>query len=147
MPDVKDVPGFTDREKGKIQLRLNSADVEAALHEAIHLNSSKFFQNNFGHNCNEGVTEHFTEQVLAEQKLSVGRAYRDQLKMAKSLIAVFDEDQVGKAYFQGDFSMYKQVVAALSKTDEFSSWRGHISSDKPADWEKATEQLKRAFGK
>jgi hypothetical protein len=147
MPDVKDVPGFTDREKGKIQLRLNSADVEAALHEAIHLNSSKFFQNNFGHNLNEGVTEHFTEQVLAEQKLSVGRAYRDQLKMAESLIAVFDEDQVGKAYFQGDFSIYKQVVAALSKTDEFSSWRNHINSDKPADWEKATEQLKRAFGK
>ena len=147
MPDVKDVPGFTDREKGNIELRLNVADVEAALHEAIHLNSSKLFQNTFGHDWNEGVTEYFTEKVLAEQKLSGGRAYRDQLKIAESLIAVFDEDHVGKGYFQGDLSMYKQVVAALSKMGEFSSWHDHINSDKPADWGKATEQLKRAFGK
>lgn len=150
MPDVKDVPGFTDRDKGQIELRLHSADIEAALHEGIHLNSAKMFQDHFGHPYNEGVTEYFTEKVLAEQKTVGGaRAYRSELKIAEALIAVFDEDQLGKAYFKGDTSMYRKVVAALNKsgTTDFSTWYTRINSDVPADWERSVEQLKHALGK
>ena len=92
--NVDEVPGFVDRsEKQPIKLRLpgknsnrqlvTAATVEAAVHETMHLNSSTSFQQNFGHPYNEGVTDNFAEVVLG----SSGKAYRDQLELAKGLIA------------------------------------------------------------
>ena len=149
LPDVKDVPGFTDRKAGKIELKAHVADVEAALHEAIHLNSGRQFQDHFGHPANEGMTEHFTEKVLDEQQLKSGRAYRDELKIADGLITVLDEDQVGRAYFNGEIAAYRSVLQTLGKMSNtgFSTWYDLINSEKAADWEKATKLLKQAFGK
>ena len=145
MPDVKDVHGFTDRDAGEIKLKLNSANVEDALHEGVHLNSSAQFQRSFGHAFNEGVTEYFSEKVLAEQGLSGGKAYRDEMKLADGLVALLGEDQVGRAYFQGDLTAYKTIIKALG--NNVPSWRHKIVSKDPADWEAASAQLKQAFGR
>ena len=143
MPDVKNVPGFTDREKGKIVLKLRSADIEAAIHEAIHLNSSAMFANHFGHACNEGLTEYFTEKVLAEQGLGRGRAYRDELKLAKGVISVLKEDPIGRAYFKGETKAYAGLLAKLNSSKEgFSAWHKRMNSDKTTDWEEAVKQMK-----
>jgi Domain of unknown function (DUF4157) len=141
----EEVGGFTDRKAGEIHLRFHTADVEAALHEAVHLNSSTKFQGNFGHPCNEGVTEYFTQKVLDEQGLKPGKAYADQMKIAEGLIAALDENQVGNAYFKGDLAAYKAVVKALG--NDFSTWHSHINSNDPADWEQATALVKKALGK
>ena len=141
----EEVGGFTDRKAGEIHLRFHTADVEAALHEAVHLNSSTKFQGNFGHPCNEGVTEYFTQKVLDEQGLKPGKAYTDQMKIAEGLIAALDENQVGNAYFKGDLAAYKAVVKALG--NDFSTWHSRINSNDPADWEMATALVKKALGK
>ena len=147
MPDVKDVPGYTDRKSGVIELKLNSADVEAVLHEAVHLNSSELFAKNFGHALNEGVTEYFAEKILSEQGLSGGRAYRDEYKLAQQLVATFNEEQVANAYFKGDHTMYKAILAkfSASNTTGFATWRKNVLSDKKADWDNAAQQLKTLF--
>lgn len=141
------VGGFMDRKAGKITMKARSADVEGAVHEAVHLNSGATFQNYFGHPSNEGVTEYFTEKVLKEQKLASGQAYRDELKMAEGLVSAFDEGQVGRAYFQDEGTAYKTVREELGKKSAFGTWFKQSRSDDPADWVKATNLLKGALGK
>lgn len=148
-PDVKDVPGFTDRDTGKIEMRLG-ATVEAALHEGIHLNSAAQFQTDFGHACNEGVTQFFTNAVLTEQGLSVGVAYPKELAMAQDLISLLTEDMVGKAYFKGDRAAFAAVTKAISDskgTVKYMAWKDLMNSDKPPDWVTGINQLKTLFGK
>ena len=146
--DLKTVGGFTDRKAGQIHLLNHVSDVEVLLHEAIHLNSEAPFQNNFGHYLNEGVTEHFTQAVLKEQKRDAGTAYPDELAMAESLISDLGEDQVGKAYFQGNLDAYRSVVAAFSSSKDrsaFSNWHTHVNSSDHKDWKTAAAELHTAL--
>lgn len=146
--DLTKVGGFTDRKAGQIHLLNHVADVEALLHEAIHLSSAAQFQNNFGHYYNEGVTEYFTEAVLAEQQLKPGQAYRDQLAMAQGLISDVHEPLVGEAYFQGKMGAYSKVAQAFSRgTDRsaFQTWQSHATSADHKDWQDATQRLHAAF--
>jgi hypothetical protein len=142
--DVDQVPGFVDRRADQpIKLRTQGrndkgamvlgATVEVALHEAIHFNSSRLLQASFGHNYNEGVTQYFVEAVLNEQGLTHGRAYPEKLKLAQGLIAALGpdgEDQVGKAYFNGDSALWLRLVAAHD-TPEFAAWREAAAKDPP----------------
>jgi hypothetical protein len=146
--DLKTVAGFTDRKSGQIHLLNHIADVEVALHEAIHLNSNAQFQSNFGHHLNEGVTEHFTQVVLKEQKLDPGEAYPDELAMAEGLISVLGEDEVGQAYFQGKLDAYRKVLAAFSGGNDrsaFQTWHNRVTSSDHKDWKAATTQLHAAL--
>jgi len=148
--DLKTVGGFTDRKAGKVHLLNHVSDVEAALHEAIHLNSQAQFQNNFGHYMNEGVTEHFTRAVLAEQNLQPGQDYPNELAMAEGLIADLGEDLVGQAYFQGKMDAYQKVLAALSHDKDprsFTTWHDHVNSSDRNDWKNATAQLHAALSR
>ena len=54
--------------------------------EAIRRVSATSFQQAFGHWYNEGVTHYFTEVVLGAS----GKAYRDQLALAKGLITALN---------------------------------------------------------
>ena len=146
MPDVKDVPGFTDRDNDRIVLKARSADIEVAVHEAVHFNSSKTFDQQFGHAMNEGVTEYFTEKVLAEQKLGTGRAYRDELNLAKSFITSVGEDAAAECYFEGKLDVSRTVTRAFSGGN-YSEWRKLVMSDKPEDWKKSAGLLKKVMGK
>lgn len=142
--DLKTVAGFTDRKTGQVHLLNHIADVEVALHEAIHLNSSAQFQNNFGHHLNEGVTEHFTQAVLKEQGLKPGEAYPDELAMAEGLISDLGEQLVGEAYFQGKLDAYRRVTDVFSHGKDrsaFQAWHDRATSADHKDWEAATAQL------
>jgi len=156
--NVDEVPGFTNRKaKTPIVLRsqgknkqgqiVSGATVEVALHEAIHFNSSEIFQANWGHNYNEGVTERFTEDVLAEQLLPPGRAYRDNLMLADGLIAALGqsgEDQIGQAYFKGDTTLWQRIVNSNRKED-IETWRKAAAKD-PPDWNQANKLLTALLG-
>ena len=88
---------------------MTAATFEAAVHEVLHLNSATVFQKDFGHNYNEGVTEHFAELVLGES----GKAYREQIQLAEGLISALGADgqkQVGKAYFKGETDLYNKIL-------------------------------------
>lgn len=150
---VDEVPGFVDRtQKKPVRLRLpgrnaarqlvTAAQFETAVHETIHLNSNANFRNNFGHSYNEGVTQYFTELVLGES----GKAYRDRIRLAEGLLAVATEDDIGKAYFQGDRALYTMVVKALGQkgTTGFSDWF-KAREKEPPDWQTANSLLQSAF--
>jgi len=148
---VDQVPGFVNREeKEPIKLRLPgrssknqlvvAANFETAVHETVHLNSSTRFQQDFQHNLNEGVTEHFTEVVLGEP----GKAYHDNLKMADALILALGEDMVAKAYFQGDREALLTVMRAFNRDNQsrldFVAWQRARDKD-PPDWQTANRLL------
>lgn len=157
--NVDEIPGFVNRaEKKPIKLRapgsssktkqpVVAATYEVAVHETVHLNSKTDFQSYFGHPANEGVTEHFTEQVLGES----GKAYRDQLSMARGLMTAFDpggEQQVGLAYFKGAKSLWDKTTAAFgtaNANEAIRKWQAKSSSDKPADWPVANQLLTAAL--
>jgi hypothetical protein len=156
--NVDEVPGFVDRgAKQPIKLRLPgtvekqgkqqlvvAATYEAAVHETIHLNSSTKFQHDFGHNLNEGVTQHFTEVVLGAS----GKAYSENLKMAETLISLLTEDVVARAYFQGDSEAFDKVRHAFDRDNQsrldFQAWQ-RARDKKPPDWEAANRILTDAF--
>jgi hypothetical protein len=152
--NVDEVPGFVNREeKEPIKLRLPgkssqghlvvAANFETAVHETIHLNSSTQFQQDFGHNYNEGVTEHFTEMVLG----GPGKAYREHLHLADGLISLFNEDMVAKAYFQGDRQIHDAVMLAFNRNNQsrldYVAWQ-HAREKKPPDWATANRLLTNA---
>jgi hypothetical protein len=97
---------------------------------------------------NEGVTEHFAQAVLKEQKRDAGTAYPDEWALAESLISDLGEDLVGKAYFQGDTEAYRSVLSALSRGKDqsaFTSWHTHVNSSDHKDWKTAATELHAAL--
>ncbi len=147
MPDVKDVPGYTDRANNSIELKQRSATLEVIIHEAVHFNSSEAFASAFGHAMNEGITEYFTEAILGEQKLGSGRAYRAELKLATAFVTSVGEEAAAKAYFHGDRSAQSTSLSALNKVNSYSKWRAAVMSDKEANWVQAAQLLTAAMGR
>jgi hypothetical protein len=157
--NVDEVPGFVNRdEKQPIKLRLpgknsanklvSAATVEAAVHEAIHLNSSTSFQSDFGHAYNEGVTEYFTEVALGAS----GKAYRDELELAKGLVAALPggEAAVAKAYFTPSESQKLKVQIArafgtANQARDYRAWQHRSASDNREDWKVAKDLLTAAL--
>ena len=69
--------------------------------------------------------------------------------MANTLISVLGgDDLVGKAYFNGKYiDLNKAIMDAFNRTHgAFTSWKRAIESDDPADWKRANQLLKTAFG-
>jgi hypothetical protein len=158
--DVDSVPGFVNRaEKKPIKLRapgtneknqpVVASNVEHAVHETIHLNSQTTFQSYFGHPCNEGVTEYFTEMALG----GPGQAYRDQLSMAKGFMAAFGtggEAVVAKAYFHGASDLFNRIAQAFGTANsnrDLRGWQKKMQSKDPADWQQANTLLANALKK
>ena len=156
--DVDQVPGFVNRKDQKpIKLRLpgrNSkkqlvvaSTIEAAVHETVHLNSHTQFQTDFQHPYNEGVTEYFTELVLGTS----GRAYRDELELAKGLIAGLGangERDVAEAYFKGMRTLYVRVARAFGTANtahDYREWQSRSRSKNRDDWKVASELLAAAL--
>jgi hypothetical protein len=74
-----------------------------ALHEGIHKYSSIALQNAVGISVNEGFTQIFTDDVLAEHGLgSVSHAYGAELECAKIVLGWINNDKpaLARAYFQ-----------------------------------------------
>ena len=104
--------GFYHPGTDSIHLR-PAANVGHALHEAIHKFASRGFRNLFGGFLDEGVTQYFTDLVLAEQELAPGGAYENELRCAKHLALLFTPDIVARAYFQGDQTLANAMVRRL----------------------------------
>lgn len=94
--------GFYHRKTDSIHLRPD-ATLGHALHEGVHKYSSAALQSLLGVFVNEGITQHFTDAVLADHSLTgkVGHAYADQLSAAKKLASWVSPAQLGRAYFMG----------------------------------------------
>lgn len=148
------VKGFTDLKSGEIRLRERVANVESAVHEAVHLNSKQssnpavsFFQREFSHPLEEGVTQYFTNRVLAEQKIGSGSAYPDQLALAQAMVDVLNDGPVGKAYFNGDHGARDAIIAAFNKSRlNYTDFLKGLNGRDKKDWQSAATLLKRAFG-
>jgi hypothetical protein len=155
---VQKVPGYTDRnDKDKpIKLMtsgnfnkeyLKGATFEAAVHETIHLNSNHpLFENQFGHNYNEGVTEYFTLKVFGVQ---TGKAYPDELALAKGLVTAFSERDVAAAYFKDQaHNLFARAYRAFGNSSgnppPFVQWQLKSKTDDPKDWKEADRLLQTA---
>lgn len=115
------VYGFYHRKSDSIHLRPD-ASVGHALHEGIHKYSSVLLQVILGIFVNEGITQKYTDQVLAEHGVpgKVNHAYGPQLEAAEVLAGWFTADDFAKAYFQGQgvSKIRDRVVAELAVTTQ-----------------------------
>lgn len=111
--------GFYHRRTDSIHLPPD-AKFGDALHEAIHKYSAVAIQNALGVFINEGFTQHFTDQVLAERSLgSASNIYGPNLKCANIVLSWINNDEaaLGRAYFQGDANpLLREVMRRLSLT-------------------------------
>ena len=156
--DVDTVPGFVNRRAKKpIKLRrpgknssnqlVVAATFEDAVHETVHLNSQTNFQAQFSHAYNEGVTEYFTELALG----AAGRAYRDELELAKGLIMALGsngERDVGEAYFRGTITLRDRIFRAFGTANSarnFREWHNRSTSRNREDWKVANRMLASAL--
>ena len=98
-----DIGGFYDRANNAIHVRSRSR-FGHALHEAMHKLANPAFRGYWGDKINEGVTQYFTDCVLREQGLPVGKdhKYQDHLVCARKLVTATSRDIVAREYFLGD---------------------------------------------
>jgi hypothetical protein len=104
--------GFYHRRTDSIHLP-RDANFGQALHEGIHKYSSVAIQNALGVFINEGFTQLYTDDVLAEHGLgSMSHAYGRNLKCARIVLRWINNDMVslGRAYFRGDANPLLQEV-------------------------------------
>jgi hypothetical protein len=164
--NVDEVPGFVYRSDKDTPIRLRlpgdnktAATFEAAIHETIHLNSAYDdsrnvgkFQNKFGTNYNEGVTEYFTERVLGSaEKLASGAqgvADRGQLALANGLVKAIGESDVADAYFKDQAeNLHLRIEKAFmaATPNALPDWLQKRSSKNAQDWKRADELLQAAL--
>jgi hypothetical protein len=125
--DLAHIPGFYDRDNRVIRMREDRATPEVALHERLHSLSQGIGP--FG-GLSEGITQYFTEKVLAEQKLPKGKAYPDQLAAARALVALVGDEVVAKAYFDGDpKTLFAAIRAAKPGFDAAAFAKGIAARD------------------
>ena len=104
--------GFYHRATDSIHLSPD-ANFGHALHEAVHKYSSIAIQSALGLFINEGVTQYFTDSVLAERSLgNSSNIYGPNLKCAKTVLGWINNDEkiLARAYFRGDANPLLQEV-------------------------------------
>ena len=110
--------GFFHRKTDSIHLPPNP-HFGHALHEGIHKYSSIALQNALGVYINEGFTQIFTDDVLAEHGLgSFSHEYGEHMKCANIVLKWMNNDKaaLGRAYFQGSAdanTMMQEVMRKL----------------------------------
>ena len=99
-PAIKEVRGLTQqKDPHNILLRRQISNVGDALHEAIHRVSFPGFTT-VNKAFDEGTTEHFTRNVLAEAELDPPKNKYDRpWRSVEQLISLVGEPLVGEAYF------------------------------------------------
>jgi hypothetical protein len=105
--------GFYHRSTDSIHLPPRAA-FGHALHEGIHKYSAAVVLGALGQSLNEGITQYFTDQVLAEHKVE-GEAkheYGPQLECAKIVLTWLpDRDKtLAEAYFQGKATVMAEAI-------------------------------------
>jgi hypothetical protein len=103
---------FTDLDAGVIYLNESRGDPGTAIHEALHLHSSKGWVSDHHPKINEGVTEVFTRRVCEKSSIPRGDDYQDHFNAIEALLKYTTVEALAKAYFQNDTS---QVAADLCK--------------------------------
>jgi hypothetical protein len=104
--------GFYHRRTDSIHLP-SDAKFGHALHEGIHKYSSVAVQNGLGVYFNEGVTQYFTNRVLAEHpELGTVAAYDDELACARIALRWINDDvaMFARAYFGGEVNPLATAV-------------------------------------
>jgi hypothetical protein len=118
--------------------RINPTTV---LHEGMHFYSNLNWKNTTGFNANEGVTEYFTRQVVAKEKLPARTNYEDQFKEIEALVGVVGDDKMRAAYFNGDVEGVKKALDAAAGAGAFDRW---VAAMKDSKWSDARKALTKA---
>lgn len=131
----KSAGGFYHRKSDVIHLPPRPL-LESMLHEAIHKFSSDFRTSGF---INEGLTQLFTNIVLAENGLAKGIAYPDQTKVAEAISKKIGLANLAKIFFTGKFV---DLDAALAKSVSNFSTRDFILMASKKETAKLLQYLK-----
>src|SRR6266542_490790 len=123
------------RDGSEIHIHEERGETGTAIHEYIHLFADGNFRDNMGFNVNEGATEFLARAICAEQKITRGSFYVDELRSVEKLVALTSKEELAAAYFNGKIAELKAAVNAKKK-DAFDKWLGFMKTKKYADADK-----------
>ncbi len=123
------------RDGSEIHIHEERGETGTAIHESIHLFADGNFRDNMGFNVNEGATEFLARAICAEQKITRGSFYVDELRSVEKLVALTSKEELAAAYFNGKIAELKAAVNAKKK-DAFDKWLGFMKTKKYADADK-----------
>jgi len=127
---------FVDHPDGRIWIHKNRGNAGTIIHEGIHKYSTGDFLRAVGFNFNEGITEYFTRVICAELDYRRGN-YESNYKFAKEFVDYLGEDNVAKAYFDGDVQALKTLYE-----DKGKNWDELILAVRAKEWADAKDMLK-----
>jgi hypothetical protein len=133
-------PGFYDPKRGIIVVR-NPTNLGVILHESIHKLSETSFEGPFGVDLYEGVTQYFTNSVLAEYNYAKGKAYRDEVAAAEALADVLGFDILARGYFLGESTNAIRALRDRIGNTNFAKFTALIHVEK-VDWKKIADLLR-----
>ncbi len=97
------------------------------IHESLHYYSNDIFKDYFGKDMDEGTTELFARDVMAEveERLSTktnqldlrserGKVYAHEVALVREVIRIIGRNEMMEAYFRGDVGPFRQL--ALTET-------------------------------
>lgn len=118
--EVSNWGGYYDPSTGKIYVRSGSEDRGLTnVHEFIHKASNPSVGTKLGSGLNEGMTEHFSNQIASQRNLSRGQSLYNsdgRVKVIEALERAVGRDPVAKAYFgTGDAPIDKLGQAVDNK--------------------------------
>lgn len=118
--------------------RINPTTV---LHEGMHFYSNLAWKNTTGFNANEGLTEYFTRQTVAKEKLTERDNYQDQFDEISALANIVGDSAMREAYFSGNVEGVKNSLDRSASPGAFDAW---VQAMKGGDYSAARAALTKA---
>jgi hypothetical protein len=128
--------GFVDPSKTPFQVWIphDHKDETLVVHETMHLYGMWYkltFPERYKENINEGVTEYFTRQVVAERRDSYAAEHAEIAAMVKFLKS---EEPLRQAFFLGCFTTWQAAMGLMT----FVKWDEQMRN---AQWKSARKVL------
>jgi hypothetical protein len=123
------INGFVDSQ-GRVWIHQNRGDPGTMIHEAIHkYGGSAFIQQS--QPLNEGVTEYFARQVIAQVHPTLTRRnYQENTVTVTALVGLVGEGVVARAYFDDNIAGLRNRYNSMHRKTQGTNWFGSGLKDR-----------------
>jgi len=108
-------------ERPVIYFQNDTDDAGILVHEGLHAMAHPEFQRLHNY-VNEGATEWFTRQLLAEVNIAPHSGYDENVLDVGRFIEVVGEDPFARAYFSGDLNGLDRATTAILGSCALMEW-------------------------
>lgn len=100
-------------ERPVIYYATDHRDAAVLVHEGLHAYAHPNFATRLRNFVNEGTTEYFTRQVLADVNMPSVSGYDDNVAAVERFVAIVGEESLKRAFFRGEMDQLDQAARVL----------------------------------